>query len=554
MDELYEFDVFLSYAKADSAAVLLVAEGLKKAGIRVWLDQWQRPSIHGIENDVAVAFHRSRALVLFVSANTLSGQWKAYEEQMYRFRDPGNKGRRFVPLRLDDAPLPVSLQQVEYIEWNAVGVEQTLERLIAVCRPPEVKPSARALGVARIIFNKKYTFGSAAETTTLCLDIEANQGAVGTSSGKVHTFSVSAPATPKLTIDRHHGIISSLQFHSSGKLLLSVSADRQVRVWNSTTGELVHRFTDSPHLVSFACFVDDSVAIALADGAIELWDDPMKGAVPRHFRGHVGPVYTLAATANLLVSGGADRTVRVWSVRTGRCLFVLEGHVEPVRSLALDKSGTKLLSSSDDRTIRLWNLSNGLCLNSFDAHTDSVRAIAWHPSEHTFVSGGGDWALRLWNVDGRLLRVLDGNKHSTVMVHFGSDIVRSSDGETLYEWHIDPALTNAPPTLELTQSSGDQIQYTNAKVLLVGDSAAGKTGLAKRLASGIWEPAQGSTVGAWATQWSLPNVGTATGEREIWLWDFGGQADQRLIHQLYMDETAWRCWCLMETGPMPLKQ
>ena len=26
-------------------------------------------------------------------------------------------------------------------------------------------------------------------------------------------------------------------------------------------------------------------------------------------------------------------------------------------------------------------------------------------------------------------------------------------------------------------------------------------------------------------------------EREVWLWDFGGQADQRLIHQLYMDQT-----------------
>lgn len=32
--------------------------------------------------------------------------------------------------------------------------------------------------------------------------------------------------------------------------------------------------------------------------------------------------------------------------------------------------------------------------------------------------------------------------------------------------------------------------------------------------------------------------GGAGVEREIWLWDFGGQADQRLIHQLYMDETA----------------
>jgi Domain of unknown function (DUF4365)/Ras family len=27
-------------------------------------------------------------------------------------------------------------------------------------------------------------------------------------------------------------------------------------------------------------------------------------------------------------------------------------------------------------------------------------------------------------------------------------------------------------------------------------------------------------------------------EREVWLWDFGGQADQRLIHQLYMEDTA----------------
>jgi len=32
-----------------------------------------------------------------------------------------------------------------------------------------------------------------------------------------------------------------------------------------------------------------------------------------------------------------------------------------------------------------------------------------------------------------------------------------------------------------------------------------------------------------------PDIGV---DREIWLWDFGGQADQRLIHQLYMDNAA----------------
>jgi small GTP-binding protein len=93
----------------------------------------------------------------------------------------------------------------------------------------------------------------------------------------------------------------------------------------------------------------------------------------------------------------------------------------------------------------------------------------------------------------------------------------------------------------------DQVRYTNAKVLLVGDTSAGKTGLSMRLAQNDWKPSD-STVGAWATQWKLP-VSSASAkatadksgagvEREIWLWDFGGQADQRLIHQLYMEDTA----------------
>ena len=42
-----------------------------------------------------------------------------------------------------------------------------------------------------------------------------------------------------------------------------------------------------------------------------------------------------------------------------------------------------------------------------------------------------------------------------------------------------------------------------------------------------------------ATQMSLPNVAhTVDTEREIWLWDFAGQSDYRLIHQLFMDETS----------------
>jgi GTPase SAR1 family protein len=81
--------------------------------------------------------------------------------------------------------------------------------------------------------------------------------------------------------------------------------------------------------------------------------------------------------------------------------------------------------------------------------------------------------------------------------------------------------------------------YTNAKVLFVGDTGVGKTGLAHRLTTGKPPGQLLSTDAAWATQWPLPHEPEAEhGEREIWLWDFAGQPDYRLAHFLYMDDTA----------------
>lgn len=70
----------------------------------------------------------------------------------------------------------------------------------------------------------------------------------------------------------------------------------------------------------------------------------------------------------------------------------------------------------------------------------------------------------------------------------------------------------------------------------------GKTGLSNYLAHGIKvqdDKPLPSTDGAWATHWPLKHDKKKAGvEREIWLWDFAGQVDYRLVHQLFMDGTA----------------
>jgi hypothetical protein len=72
----------------------------------------------------------------------------------------------------------------------------------------------------------------------------------------------------------------------------------------------------------------------------------------------------------------------------------------------------------------------------------------------------------------------------------------------------------------------------------MGESGVGKTGLALRLCEDRWEATE-STHGMTVSRLELGTGEEPSDiEREVWLWDFAGQPDYRLIHQLYMDETA----------------
>jgi small GTP-binding protein len=162
--------------------------------------------------------------------------------------------------------------------------------------------------------------------------------------------------------------------------------------------------------------------------------------------------------------------------------------------VAASDDGRTAVSGATDGTIRFWRFTRGECAAAFYAHEGTVSDVAISSDATVAISAG---------VEDRELRI----------------------------WSVPTSEVAAPPAEGTTR-------YTNAKVLLVGDTGVGKTGLALRLAENRFH-ATVSTDGVWATQLKLSHGATEDGvEREIWLWDFGGQADYRLIHQLFMDETA----------------
>jgi len=175
---------------------------------------------------------------------------------------------------------------------------------------------------------------------------------------------------------------------------------------------------------------------------------------------------------------------------------------------------------------------------------DAFNSIAWSPDGRQLASGAGDGTVRVWDImSGTELRVYASASpvYYMLMVAFQEptptvDVLGTTplgDPDVIIRtlaWDADAAA--------VTRVSQ---QYVSAKIVLVGESNVGKSCLALRLAQDRYEE-QGTTHGM--RLWPMrpealsPTMAAPVAEqREVVLWDLGGQREYRLVHQLFLHDT-----------------
>ena len=65
-----------------------------------------------------------------------------------------------------------------------------------------------------------------------------------------------------------------------------------------------------------------------------------------------------------MISGSADKTIRVWRTATGVCIWTLKGHDNKVTLVACSNDSALVASSSNDRTVRVWCIATGECIQT----------------------------------------------------------------------------------------------------------------------------------------------------------------------------------------------
>jgi len=382
----------------------------------------------------------------------------------------------------------------------------------------------------------------------------------------------------------HKSWIGRIAFSPDGSFLASPSDDETIRLWDTRSGACLRTWQGHTDRVYSVAWSPDSQRLASAsnDRTIRLWHVRQDNNL-RILKGHTESVLSVAWSPNgqHLASASADQTIRLWGADDGKHLRTLEGHTNWVTCVAWSPDGRRLASTSWDETVRIWDFASGEYRQTLQGHNNQINSVSWSPDGQYLASASNDATIQLWDPDtGMALRVLQAHTGQLQCAFFSNDgRWLASKGQNkdnkVRLWRCDnwacvavldefafgaifPGLSFHPqqPLLAtlgehdsliriweldaaiLLGQTQESIHYSTAKLVLVGDSGVGKTGLGWRLAHDEFKE-HASTHGQ--QFWPIQKLGLHRPDGtacEAVLWDLAGQHVYRQIHSIFLENVA----------------
>jgi mono/diheme cytochrome c family protein len=225
---------------------------------------------------------------------------------------------------------------------------------------------------------------------------------------------VAIPETYPVTIP-----ITALAFSRDGSTV-AASGYHEITYWKTADGSLERRLSVPGERVYDICHSPDGKWLATASGdpgvygVAKLWlAEPGGGAKPvRDLVETLDVVFAVAFSpdSKRVAAAGADRTIRVFEVETGKMLAQIEDHADWVLGIAFSPDGKRLASASRDKTAKVFDLEKKESLVTFPAHVQPVYTVSFIPDGKGVATGGEDNRVRIWSPDteGKPIREIGG--------------------------------------------------------------------------------------------------------------------------------------------------
>lgn len=175
-------------------------------------------------------------------------------------------------------------------------------------------------------------------------------------------------------VQAHSGPIRVLLFNINGRMLATAGADKVIRIWDVDAR------------------VEDKLAIPRSDANqqqhYQYQRQYLRNSAPKVvLRGHTGEIVDLSwSKNNFLVSGGMDKTVRLWHPTKKQCLRTL-WHNDFVTTVCFHPSDEQIcISGTCDGSLRLWHMKEEKLLSQAELD-DFITACVITPDGSTVLVG-----------------------------------------------------------------------------------------------------------------------------------------------------------------------
>jgi WD40 repeat protein len=184
-------------------------------------------------------------------------------------------------------------------------------------------------------------------------DLGDGMVAIGFRSGGIQYWDLRAEMLVDAVDSGHKDCVTQLHFHQASKTLISSSLDKEIRVW-SKHHKCVTTVTEKAPIMSMVVS-RDSVIVGLVDGSVSVWNftNWNKATHSKTLKAHSRCVSSITAVGKWLFTGGMDGIVKLWDPVTWECRCVLTtSHTANTLTHFKDS----LVSGGSDKTVRVWGV------------------------------------------------------------------------------------------------------------------------------------------------------------------------------------------------------
>ena len=309
----------------------------------------------------------------------------------------------------------------------------------------------------------------------------------------------------------HSRAVKGCVADKNGKIVVSVSWDMSIRVWDGTDGSFKSSLK-SPGKNSHINCIDihpegQLVAVGCWDASVKIWDT-LNAKRLKVLKGHKTSVQACAyaPSGRHVVSASMDGEVKIWSVRGGTTVGTITGHSDPVNGITFTPNGQYLATASSDKQIKVWsgslgkpaqiirgesergyahslafhqetqcvftgyhngsvcqyNSHTGALLSSVKPHTAAVKAVAYY--DGLCMTASVDTTVKVWTASSSTLRSvsLEGNSSAITAATWNKHgLATASEDLSIMLWPHNPAgykkllnTTTPPPVKPLKTLHG----------------------------------------------------------------------------------------------------